>query len=120
MEPKQFISKQWFIDARVGNIKDVYHFQERLGSGGFGVVYLAIHKSTGIHSLICSFLINFVKGDKYAVKAIQKYRVDDYETFQNEIKILKTLVCISLLIVIMIDYQDHPNIIKLFEIWEWQ
>lgn len=91
MEPKQFISKQWFIDARVGNIKDVYHFQERLGSGGFGVVYLAIHKSTG---------------DKYAVKAIQKYRVDDYETFQNEIKILKTL--------------DHPNIIKLFEIWEWQ
>jgi hypothetical protein len=29
---------------------------------------------------------------KYAVKAIQKSRVRDYETFQNEIRILKTLV----------------------------
>jgi hypothetical protein len=35
------LSKQWFIDSFVGNIKDVYHFEERLGSGGFGVVYLA-------------------------------------------------------------------------------
>lgn len=29
---------------------------------------------------------------RYAVKAIQKNRVRDYETFQNEIKILRTLV----------------------------
>lgn len=29
---------------------------------------------------------------RYAVKAIQKSRVRDYETFQNEIKILRTLV----------------------------
>jgi len=31
-------------------------------------------------------------GEKYAVKAIQKSRVRDYETFQNEIKILMNLV----------------------------
>jgi len=31
----------------VGNIKDIYHFEERLGSGGFGVVYLATHRKTG-------------------------------------------------------------------------
>lgn len=31
-------------------------------------------------------------GVKYAVKAIQKSRVKDYDTFQNEIKILRTLV----------------------------
>lgn len=66
VDHKPLISKQWFIDARVGNIKDVYHFEERLGSGGFGVVYLAIHKTTG-----SSLEVNlFWLGDKYAVKAI--------------------------------------------------
>lgn len=38
---KLFLTKQWFIDSHQGNIKDAYHFVERLGSGGFGVVYLA-------------------------------------------------------------------------------
>lgn len=32
---------------------------------------------------------------RYAVKAIQKSRVRDYETFKNEIKILRTLVYIT-------------------------
>ena len=45
--PKLVLSKQWFIDSHVGNIKDVYHFEERLGSGGFGVVYLAQHRKSG-------------------------------------------------------------------------
>jgi len=43
---KLVLSKQWFIDSHQGNIKDVYHFVERLGSGGFGVVYLAEHRIT--------------------------------------------------------------------------
>jgi calcium-dependent protein kinase len=43
---------------------------------------------------------------KFAVKAIQKKKVKDFNTFVNEVKILQNL--------------DHPNIIKLFEIWEWQ
>ena len=49
MEPpsKIVMYKQWFIDSHVGNIKDVYHFEERVGSGGFGVVYLATHKKSG-------------------------------------------------------------------------
>lgn len=46
------ISKQWFIDSHVGNIKEQYHFIERLGSGGFGVVYLAEHRKSG--KLTCS------------------------------------------------------------------
>jgi serine/threonine protein kinase len=54
-ESKMLLNKQWFIDSHNGNIKEVYHFVERLGSGGFGVVYLAEHRKTG---------------DKYAVKAI--------------------------------------------------
>ncbi len=43
---KLVLSKQWFIDSHQGNIKDVYQFLERLGSGGFGVVYLAEHRIT--------------------------------------------------------------------------
>lgn len=77
-------------DALQGNIKDQYHFDSKLASGGFGIVYLASHRQTG---------------EKVAIKAIQKKRVKDYMTFKNEIKILKVL--------------DHPNIIKLKEIWEW-
>ena len=45
------LSKQWFIDSHQGNIKDVYHFTERLGSGGFGVVYLAEHRVTSKNNL---------------------------------------------------------------------
>ena len=47
VDKKIVLSKQWFIDAHNGNIKDVYHFLERLGAGGFGVVYLAEHRKTG-------------------------------------------------------------------------
>lgn len=43
--------------------------------------------------------------EKFAIKAIQKKKVEDFQTFVNEINILKVL--------------DHPNIIKLYEIWEW-
>ena len=52
MENKIKLSKQWFIDSHVGNIKDIYHFEERLGSGGFGVVYLATHRKTGMDNQI--------------------------------------------------------------------
>ena len=76
-QSKLVLSKQWFIDSHQGNIKDVYHFVERLGSGGFGVVYLAEHRVT---SKKLSVLYNYLE-HKYAVKAIQKSRVRDYETF---------------------------------------
>ena len=78
------------MDSNKGNIKEKYHFKEKLANGGFGVVYLAEHRVTK---------------EMFAVKAIQKRKVKDYATFVNEINILKVL--------------DHPNIIKLFEIWEW-
>ena len=45
---KIHFSKQWFIDSKKGNIKDHYHFVERLGAGGFGVVYLAEERKTGM------------------------------------------------------------------------
>lgn len=46
---KLVLQKQWFIDSHSGNIKDKYHFCQRLGSGGFGVVYLAEERKTGTY-----------------------------------------------------------------------
>lgn len=66
-----------FIDSNKGNIKEQYHFKEKLANGGFGVVYLAEHRHTK---------------QLFAVKAIQKKKVKDYATFVNEINILKVLV----------------------------
>ena len=37
----------WFIDSHEGNIKEEYHFIEKLANGGFGIVYLAEHRKTG-------------------------------------------------------------------------
>lgn len=60
-----------------------------MGTGGYGAVYLAKNKKTG----------NYV-----AIKAIQKLKVKDYESFVTEMNILRGL--------------DHPNIYKLYETWE--
>lgn len=38
---------EWFFDSHNGNIKDDYHFIEKIASGGFGIVYLAEHRKTG-------------------------------------------------------------------------
>ena len=43
--------KAWFIQSREGNIKDQYFFEKKLGSGGYGAVYLAKNKQTG--KLLC-------------------------------------------------------------------
>lgn len=43
-------------------------------------------------------------GNYVAIKAIQKLKVKDYESFITEMNILKGL--------------DHPNIYKLYETWE--
>ena len=42
------MDKAWFIQSRKGNIKDQYFFEKKLGSGGYGAVYLAKHKFTGM------------------------------------------------------------------------
>ena len=39
--------KAWFIQSREGNIKEQYFFEKKLGSGGYGAVYLAKNKQTG-------------------------------------------------------------------------
>lgn len=49
---KAKISRNLFIDSKKGNIKDYYFFQKKLGTGGYGAVYLAKDKKTGKKSPI--------------------------------------------------------------------
>ena len=60
------MTRSLFIESFVGNIKEKYFFEKKLGSGGYGAVYLAKNKVTG---------------EKVAIKAMQKSRISDYEAF---------------------------------------
>jgi len=84
------LSKTTFVGiCQNRDISKDYEFKEELGSGAYGVVYLAIDRKTG---------------EKRAIKAMNKDQIDDKEALENELAILKSL--------------DHPNIVKLFEIYE--
>ena len=87
--------KKWVEAIRkivhYSNFNDLYEIKETLGKGKFGLVKLGIHKETG---------------RKVAVKIINKQLVDDIDVQQvkSEIDILKIA--------------KHPNIIKLYDIFE--
>lgn len=84
------IKKELFVFERSGDIHEDYEIQPKiLGEGTFGIVRKAIEKDTG---------------QVRAVKTIPKYKIRNYSRFVNEVNSLKTL--------------DHPNIIKIFEIYE--
>lgn len=55
--------------SKTKNIKDDYEYVRELGSGGYGVVFLAQHRITGNKYII--YLFMFV-GERRAVKAISK------------------------------------------------
>ena len=82
------------IKKEIGYIKfnDYYEYQEIIGKGKFGIVYLGTHKKTG---------------KKVAIKIINKFllkKEEDKELIKNEIDIMK--LC------------NHPNIIKLLDHFE--
>lgn len=79
--------KSNFINTKFKNLFEDYNVIERLGQGGFGSVYKIINKKN--------------KSIR-ACKLIKKQTEDDLSFF-NEFKILKTI--------------DHPNIIKLYELY---
>jgi len=71
-------------------IEDVYTFEKELGTGAFSVVKLGIHKKTK---------------EQAAIKIIEKKNVEqDLHRLAVEMQVLKSV--------------DHPNIIKLKEIFE--
>lgn len=47
MKHQKTMSRAIFIESLTGNIKEKYFFEKKLGSGGYGAVYLAKNKQTG-------------------------------------------------------------------------
>ena len=78
-----------FIGRSDKSLKDIYEVVKQLGKGGYGKVYQVKNKKSG---------------ELRACKQLSKLNISDLEKFQREIDILiKT---------------DHPNIIKLYEVFE--
>ena len=73
------------------NIKDHYKFDKVLGEGSFAVVRKGIKKTTG---------------EEFAIKIIDKSNMetDDQQALMLEVEILSRI--------------DHPNIVKLFEVYD--
>ena len=78
-----------YVVERKQSIKDIYHIQEELGTGSFGVVHKIIHKVT-----------NEIRAMKQ-IKLISFSGEDIDSELEAEINILKNL--------------DHPNILKIYE-----
>ena len=84
------IKKEYFISHKTSNIQDEYDIEKKpIGEGSFGKVFKATEKSTGIMR---------------AIKQIMHKYIVNYDGFINEVAALKTL--------------DHPNIVKLYEVFE--
>ena len=83
------ISKRSFIRIIQDDITNHYEVIKKLGEGSYGKIYKAKNK---------------ISGDIRAMKQIDKSKITDMLTFKNEIEILSRM--------------DHPNIIKLFEVFE--
>ena len=84
--------KKIFVDTSDKAILDYYEVEKKpLGKGGYGTVYKGINKKTG---------------EARAIKKLPKngFDKDDYDRFLREIELLKKT--------------DHPNIIKLYELYE--
>ena len=81
--------KETFVNYNTRSIRDNYEALNKLGKGGYGTVIQVKNKKTG---------------DLFACKKLSKLNIHNHEKFMREIKILiKT---------------DHPNIIKLYDIFE--
>jgi len=88
------IKSEQFIHQSEGRLESSYDLERVLGSGAYGRVYEARHKATGA---------------KRAVKVIERYRLPESQVSQmlSEVFLLKSLVTLT---------QDHPNIIKVYEV----
>ncbi len=85
------IDAQMFVSEKKGKVSNDYDILAVVGKGGYGEVKKVIHKLTG---------------DVRAMKIIKKESCDEgyLKSLSNEINILRQL--------------DHPNIIKLYEIYQ--
>jgi calcium-dependent protein kinase len=85
------ISNEIFFSIKNTPILDDYEFKKELGEGSYGQVKLGLHKRTGLNR---------------AIKIIKKNEIpeDERNAMLKEVSILKSL--------------DHPNIIKMFDMYQ--
>ena len=83
------ISKSHFIGEHIADINQNYNFIKELGQGSYGQV------------LRCQ---NIATGNIYACKKMNKRKITNKKRFKTEIDLLRAT--------------DHPNIIKLYDIYE--
>ena len=86
---KVSVSKEIFIPLGNRGLRDDYEPSKKIGKGGFGKVFQVRNKATN---------------KLYACKKLSKLNIQNLEKFQKEIKILMQM--------------DHPNIIKLYKVYE--
>ena len=84
-------SKDNFIALGSRGLRDIYDCTKKLGKGGYGKVFQVKNKSTN---------------KLYACKKLSKLNIKNAKKFQNEIEVLMKM--------------DHPNIVKLYEVFESQ
>lgn len=83
------LRRENFIKKKEGDINDYYEIGKKIGEGSYGVVFQAKDKVTS---------------ELRAIKKLELTKIKNPIRLNNELSALKTL--------------DHPNIIKLFEIFE--
>lgn len=91
-EEKQYTANpEKFVKVKQENIKNDYEIREKIAEGGFGSVFVGKSKKSGHKRAVK--VINLKTGKKVDIVSLMK-----------EVSILKTM--------------DHPNIIKVFEVYQ--
>ena len=86
---KEGFNKEEFVGKVKGKLEEKYEIVKEIGTGGFSRCLLVKNKTTGI---------------LYACKELAKKKLSDYEGLMREVNLMIKL--------------DHPNIIKLYEVYE--
>ena len=90
-EKQKGFNKEEFVGKMAGKLEDKYEIIKEIGSGGFSRCLLVKNKNTGL---------------QFACKELPKKNLSDYEGLMREVNLMIQL--------------DHPNIIKLYEVYENQ
>jgi len=88
-ENKEGFNKEEFVGKVAGKLEDKYEIIKEIGSGGFSRCLQVKNKTTGL---------------LFACKELAKKNLSDYEGLMREVNLMIKL--------------DHPNIIKLYEVYE--